>query len=254
MVSPVRNGSWWWIGWVLWCVPAGALAAWGLVEFYAEYPGGGYDGGFMGDLVLFGALLAFGQAPFVAFFVWTLSGAARDLRRGRGLAAAGVAIGWCLAGIFGWTLGSYVEVSVSESVPLYSPVSVLAGSVRWLIFAAVQGVVLAGAGSLAPGAFRGRAALFGKAYFLWVATSAVGGLLYEWWESLELAARSNGVNQAIGGTLTGEGVAENVAYVMVPHAIFVPILYGVPTGLAFFILRAATLRRLADVEYRPGEA
>ena len=241
------------MGWVVWCVPAGALAAWGLVEFYAEYPSGGYDGGFMGDLVLFGAMLALGQALFVAFFVWGLPGSAGVRPWRRRLAVAGATIGWSVAGLIGWTMGSFVEVSISESAPLYSPVSVLAGTVRWLVFAAVQGVVLAGAVALAPDASGGRAGLFGKAFSLWAATSAVGGLLYEWWASLEVAARSNGVDQAIDEHLTNVGVAGNVAHVLVPHAIFLPILYGVPTGQAFFVLHVATPRRLAAPEQRLGE-
>ncbi len=243
MTALERRRFAWWVAWVVWCVPAGALAAWGLVEFYPEYPAGGYDGGFMGDLVLFGALLALGQAPLVAFFVWKLLGAAGVRPWRKGFAAAGVAICWSVAGVVGWAVGSYVEVSVSGSVPLYSALSVLAGAVRWLVFAVFQGVVLAGAVSLVPGALRDRAALSGTGFSLWVATGAVGGLLYEWWESLDLAARSNGVNQAIGGALTGAGVAENVAHVLVPHAIFVPILYGVPTGLAFFAVWRVGTRR-----------
>lgn len=241
MGAPARAGSWWWMGWVLWCAPAGALAAWGLVEFYAAYPAGGYDGGFMGDLVFFGALLALGQAPFAAVFAWSLLGAAGVRPWRRRLGAAGAAVGWSVAGLVGWVLGSYVEVPLSGSVPLYSDLSILTGSVRWVVFALVQGVVFVGALSLGSGVPRDRAVLFGLAFLPWVTTSAVGGLLYEWWASLDVAARSNGVNRAIGGALTDAGVAENVAYVLVPHAIFVPLLYGVPTGLAFFVIwRAAT--------------
>ena len=129
-----------------------------------------------------------------------------------------------------------MEVSVSESVPLYSAAHVLAGSLRWLVFAVAQGAVISGVAALVPGALRGRAALAGTSFLLWVTTSTLGGLLYEWWESLDLAARSNAVNQAIGGALTDLGVAENVAYVLVPHAIFVPLLYGVMTGLVFYVM------------------
>lgn len=192
--------------------------------------------------MLFGALLALGQAPFVAVFAWSLPGAAGVRPWRKRLGVAGVAITWSVAGLVGWVLGSFAEVPLSGSVPLYSDLSILTGSVRWVVFALVQGVVLAGALSLASGALRSRAVLFGLAFLAWVMTSAVGGLLYEWWASLDVAARSNGVNQAIGGALTGAGVAENVAYVLAPHAIFVPILYGVPTGLVFFVVWRVGIR------------
>lgn len=225
--------------WVLWCVPAGALAGVGLIEF--NWGGPPYDGGFMGDLVLFGGFLALGQAPFFAGFVWFLSRQAGNPRWQRYLVAAGLMIAWPLVGFVGWTLGSYIEVPLSTSIPLYSALRVLAGSVRWLVFGVIEGVVLALA--IVP-AFRrwGRAALGALA---WIAASVVGGLLYEAWSATEIAARSNELNEAIGGFLEGFGVAENVAHVVVPHALFVPVLYGIPTGVAFVVIRRAVLRRVA---------
>jgi hypothetical protein len=226
----------WWAAWVLWCVPAGALAGVGLIEF--NWGGPPYDGGFMGDLVLFGGFLALGQLPFVAAFFWLLLRQAGDPRRQSYAVAAGLTIAWPLVGFVGWTLGSYIEVSLSTSIPLYSDLRVLAEAVRWLVVGVAEGVVLAV--TIVPALRRyGRAAFWALA---WIAASVVGGLLYEAWSATEIAARSNALNEAIGRSLEGFGVAENVAYVVVPHALFVPVLYGVPTGAAFVAIRRAVLR------------
>ena len=242
-----RWSLWWWVAWVLVCVHAGALAGWGLVEFYPEYPEGGYDGGFMGDLVFFGGFLALGQAPFVAVFVWFCACAAGS-RSWRGYTAAvAVAIAWPVAGFVGWTFGSFVEVSVSEPLPLYSDLRVVVGSVRWLVVGVMEGFVLATAVGIfsasEPRGSAGRpwAVLLGLGA-AWVAGSVIGGLLFEWWEALEVAARSNELNEAICGYLEGLGVAENVARVVVPYALFLPLLYGVPTGWVFSVLRGTVVR------------
>lgn len=75
----------------------------------------------------------------------------------------------------------------------------------------------------------GTLVLYGVA---WVAATIVGGSFYEYWRSLDIAVRENHLNNSIGLSLTSAGLAENVAYVVVPNALFVPILYGTPTGLA----------------------
>lgn len=235
----VGSGLLWWVAWVLWCVPAGALAGVGLIEF--NWGGPPYDGGFMGDLVLFGGFLALGQLPFVTAFVWFLFRQAGIPRWQRYAVAAGLMITWPVVGFVGWTLGSYIEVPLSTSIPLYSDLRVLAGAVRWLVFGVAEGVVLAL--TIIPALRRwGRVALWALA---WIAASVVGGLLYEAWSATEIAARSNALNEAIGGSLEGLGVAENVAHVVVPHALFVPVLYGIPTGVAFVAVRRAVLRRAA---------
>lgn len=223
----------------MWCVPAGALAGVGLVEF--NWGGPPYDGGFMGDLVLFGGFLAFGQVPFLAGFVWFLFRQAGNPRWQRHAVAAGLMIAWSLVGFVGWTLGSYIAVPLSTSIPLYSALRILTGAVRWLVFGVAEGVVLALA--IVP-ALRGwgRAAPLAVA---WIVASVVGGLLYEAWSATEIAARSNEINEAIGGSLESLGVAENIAHVVVPHALFLPVLYGIPTGLAFVAIRRAVLRRAA---------
>ncbi len=233
------SGLWWWVAWILWCVPVGALAGAGLIEF--NWGGAPYDGGFMGDLVLFGSCLALGQAPFVAGFVWFLFRKVGSPRWQRCATVAGLMIVWPLVGFVGWTFGSYIEVPLSTSIPLYSALRVLAGAVRWLVFGVAEGAVLALA--IVPVILRwGRAALWAPA---WIAASVVGGLLYEAWSATEIAARSNGFNEAIGGSLEGLGVAENVAHVVVPHALFIPVLYGIPTGVVFVAIRRAVLRRAA---------
>lgn len=231
----------WWVVWVFWCVPVGALAGIGLIEF--NWGGPPYDGGFMGDLVFFGGFLALGQAPFFAVFVWFLFRRLGNPGWQRRAVAAGVTIAWPLVGFVGWTLGSSIEVLLSTSIPLYSDLRVLAGAVRWLVFGVAEGVVLALA--IVP-ALRGwgLARLF---TLTWIVASVVGGLLYEAWSATEIAARSNELNEAIGGVLLGFGVAENVAYVVVPHALFVPLLYGIPTGFALVAIRRAMQRRVAAI-------
>lgn len=44
-----------------------------------------------------------------------------------------------------------------------------------------------------------------------------------------------------GATLEGAGVAENVAFEVVPNALFLPIVYGLPTGLALVTIRRSFL-------------
>lgn len=210
----------------------------------SEFNWGGppYDGGFMGDLVFFGGFLALGQAPFVAAFVWVmLREAQRSLRSN--YTAGTVAVFWTLAGFVGWTFGSAICVS------LYSVPDVLAESVRWVALGAAQGVFLAAAlipvasppgngeepqetsASEEESAGRGsatrraRSATFSRVFAAWVAASVVGGLLFESWRATEVAARTN--------VLENLGLAENVANIMIPYALAVPILYGIPTGLVF---------------------
>ncbi len=84
----------------------------------------------MGDLVLFGGFLALGQLPFVAAFVWFLFGQAGYSRWQRYAVVAGLMIAWPLAGFVGWTLGSYLDVSLSTVMPSHSVLRVLVGSVR----------------------------------------------------------------------------------------------------------------------------
>lgn len=243
----------WWVMWVLVCIPAGALGGFGLVEFYWEYPEGGYDGGFVGDLVFFGGFLALGQAPFIASFVW--ANARRSLaehspwrRDIAGVVALLTVVAWPVAGFVGWTLGSFAEVPISTALPLYSALGVLAASVRWLVFGVAEGVILALVIFLAVRELR--RAVF--CAFAWIVASVVGGLLYEAWAATEVAARSNDLNEAIGGFLQGIGVAENVAYVMVPHALFVPVLYGIPTGFVFLLVLHTARRARRNSQQREG--
>lgn len=120
------------------CVPAGALAGAGFVEF--NWVGPPYDGGFMGDLVLFGGFLALGQASFVFFFVLRLCGGTEG-RPWTGYVVAGCsALLWTLMGFVGLTAGSYYEVGFETS--LYSNLGVLAGILPWLFVGVLEGVVL----------------------------------------------------------------------------------------------------------------
>lgn len=77
----------------------------------------------------------------------------------------------------------------------------------------------------------------------WTAASVCGGLCYEFWAALDVAARQNRLNEVIGRSLEGLGMAENVAYVVVPRALFLPLLYGLPTGLALLAIRGVLLLR-----------
>lgn len=90
-------------------------------------------------------------------------------------------------------------------------------------------------GRTLPRGGRRRAVLVGVG--AWITATVFGGLCYEFWIALDVASRQNRLNDAIGRTLEGVGVAENVAHVVVPHALFLPVLYGVPTGLAILALR-----------------
>ena len=229
----------WWSGWILMCVPAGTLAGVGLIEF--NWGGLPYDVGFMGYLVLFGGFLAFGQAPFVAVFVWSLVRGVGAQSWRRYTAVVTVAVAWPMAGLFGWTFGSFVEVSLSD-IFLYSHSSVAARSVRWLVVGVAEGFILA-AVLPAPSWRRdaGRVALLGLCA-AWAGVSVVGGLLVESWAALEFVVRSNEINQAIGEFLEDLGVAENVARVVFPYALFVPLLYGVPSGWVFPLIRLTVAR------------
>ena len=71
---------------------------------------------------------------------------------------------------------------------------------------------------------------------IWTLASAVGGLLYELWNSLDIAARQNPTKDTIGRYLENAGLAENVAFEVIPAALAVPVLYGIPTGLALIAI------------------
>ena len=209
----------WWLAWVLWCVPAGALAGAGLIEL--NWGGPPYDGGFLGDLVLFGGFLSLGQAPFVSVFVSALVGRSRA-----GYVAAVLsAVSWPLMGFVGWAFGSYFEVG--SQTPLYSDTHIFVGVLPWLVVGALDGVVMVAALASVGGL---RAA--GISGVAWVVASATGGLFYEYWYSLDIAAEQNKIKDAIGTYVEGFGFAENVAFEVVPVALFLPLLYGIPTGLA----------------------
>ena len=216
-----RSGYAWLVGWVLWSVGAGALAGVGLIEF--NWGGPPYDGGFAGELALFGGFLALGQAPFMAVFAWSAC------RRVRGSVAVYVgaltSVAWTVVGLVGWTLGSFVEVSLET--PLYSVKSLLAGVLPWAVVGALQAVVVA---AVIAGAGNPRAALFAGA--VWAVASILGGFSYEYWTFLDVAAKQNRIKDVIGSYLESAGVAENVAFEVVPAALFLPLLYGAVTGLA----------------------
>ncbi len=134
---------------------------------------------------------------------------------------------------------------------MYSPLRVLIGGLRWLALGLVQSVVLTSAlsrisnsGDPTVDTAPNRAPTFG-AGTAWIVASLVGGLLYESWKTLDIAARANRLNEAIAAFAQGLGVAENVAYVVIPHAIFVPLLYGIPTGVVFAVIHKAFERRFA---------
>ena len=258
MEPPGGSGLSWLAGWVLWCVPAGALAGVGLIEF--NWGGPPYDGGFLGDLVLFGGFLALGQAPFVAFSLFRLCGRVVEWSSLAGYVAAALsALLWPLVGFVGWTSGSYLEVGFDT--PLYSGRRVLAGVLPWLLVGALEGVVFAatlafvrefraaGVGqtsSRSGGEGRSgrpvRAGALVACGVTWVLASTTGGLFYEYWASFDVAARQNHIKDAIGAYLEGGGVSENVAYEVASNALAVPILYGIPTGLALFTVYRLTLR------------
>lgn len=218
----------------MWCVPAGALAGVGLIEF--NWGGPPYDGGFLGELVLFGGFLALGQAPLVALFVLMLHGRAVGWARD-GNVAAGLALSWTLAGFVGWTLGSYFEIFFAT--PLYSNLRVLAGAASWLLVGVLEGgvliVALASVEDRRSGS-RGSTGALVICGVAWILASTVGRLLYEIWYSFDVAARQNPIKDAVGAYLEDAGVAENVAFEVVPLALFVPILYGIPTGFALIAI------------------
>lgn len=229
----------------MWCVPVGALAGVGLIEF--NWGGPPYDGGFLGDLILFGGFLALGQALFVAVFVLALCGWAAEQT---GCVAVLSALAWSLVGFVGWTMGSYFEVGLAT--PLYSNLSVLAGVLPWLFVGVLEGIVLmaalasvgkrraTGDGGARSPETRERSRMIPG--LIWVLASTVGGLFYEYWASFDIAAGQNRIKDAIGSFLEGAGVAENVAFEVVPNALVVPILYGIPTGLALVVIRRSLSR------------
>ena len=213
-----------WLAWVVWCVSAGTLAGIGLIEF--NWGGPPYDGGFAGDLMLFGWFLALGQAPFVAGFFLALR---MEGRFAGGIGAAVfLAVLWAFFGLVGWTLGSYFEVWLQT--PLYSGLRVLAGVLPWLCVAVLEAVVFVIALDRVPPGARLVCGL------VWVAAVGTGGFLYEWWNFLDIAAMQNPIKDAIGAYLEGLGVAENLAFQVVPLALSLPLLYGVPTGLALLAI------------------
>lgn len=242
----------WWVVWVLACVPAGALAGAGFVEF--NWGGPPYDGGFMGDLVLFGGSLALGQAPFVFFFVLRLCrGTERRPWTGYVVAVCSALL-WTLMGFVGWTVGSYYEVGFETT--LYSSLGVLAGIFPWLSLGALEGIVLmvilaaawrlrrdVSGSRVRSRGFAGTLVVSGVA---WALASSIGGLFYEYWASFDVAARQNRIKDAIGALLEGAGVAENVAFEVVTSALVIPIVYAVPTGLVFVVIRAASTWRFAS--------
>ena len=232
-----RSGYAWWVAWVLWSAPVGALACIGLIEF--NWGGPPYDGGFAGDLMLFGGFLALGQAPFVMFFVSSLSGSAVDTAWTGLVSAVSSAVSWMIAGFVGWTMGSFLEVGLAT--PLYSGAGVLAGVLPWILVGAIEAVVLAAALASvlslrasdrpAPSGRAGRSVTLVVSGLVWIVSSVIGGLLYEYWVSLDVAARQNPIKDAIGTYLEGVGIAENLAFEVVPGALAFAILYGIVTGL-----------------------
>lgn len=250
-----RREFFWWVAWVLVCVPAGAVAGAGVIEFHWEATRNG-DGGFMGDLVFFGSLLALGQASFVGVFAWSLMRSAGKPVWQRYALAVAVAVAWAVAGVLGWILGS----AASVFLPIrYSPVEpsliwILGQSLRWMVYGIVESIVLmiaamvAVSGSLrnsAGDAVRSRwpvrAALFGLCA-LWAPVSAIGGFLFELVvaESAVGASRfGGGPYYALVGSLESIGVAGNVAGTVIPYALLIPVLYGIPTGLVFVAIRRA---------------
>lgn len=223
-------------------VVAGATAAVGLIEF--NWGGPPYDGGFAGDLMFFGGFLALGQAPFVAAILWCVFGEAGAGRGLRYAVALWTGVLWPVAGFVGWTLGSYLEVGISA--PLYAATRSLAGVVPWTAIGVGQAGIVGIALAVAPRAStRGRGGRWTVVFAgvaAWTAASVLGGMCYEFWAALDVAARQNHLNDAIGRFLEGLGAAENVAYVVVPHVLFLPLLYGIPTGFALIVIRGVLLR------------
>ncbi len=78
----------------------------------------------------------------------------------------------------------------------------------------------------------------------WIVASLVGGLMFEGWVVLDVvAAGEKGIVETIGGYLENHGVAENVARLVVPYALSVPVLYGLPTGAVFVGIIGGLFRR-----------
>ncbi len=137
----------WWVAWVVVCVPAGALAGVGLIEF--NWGGPPYDGGFAGSLLLFGGFLALGQAPFFVAFVPRLLCRGATSGDGGGMGGGlvtGTAVWWVFAGFLGWVVGSAVQVALPISYSPFSPSLPLwafGTALPWLCMGIAQTPILA---------------------------------------------------------------------------------------------------------------
>ena len=238
-----RGGFFWWVAWVVVCVPAGALAGVGLIEF--NWGGPPYDGGFAGYLLLFGGFLAVGQAPFFVAFVPRLlcrGDASRDGGgSGDGLLAgpvAGAAVWWIFAGFLGWAVGSMVKVGLPISYSPFSPSLPLwafSTALPWLCVGIAQAPILAsvdgGSGRAGTGVGNARAVASLVRGVCWALASAVGGVLVETWMHFQIAAGGGSLTLGMVDSLRGLGVAENVAQGVIPYALSIPVAYGAPTGV-----------------------
>ena len=237
----------WWGAWVLVCIPAGAVAGIGLVEF--NWGGPPYDGGFLGHLILFGGFLAFVQSPFVAAFVCSVSGEEDESRWGA--AALSRMAAWTSMGLFGWLLGSLTS-TLSPMPVAVSYGYVVNESLPWMGAGIFEALVLVGMLAPAPSP-RGRWLLLARllgAYAAWVAASALGGILVEWFVAHEVADGLQGharptITEVWSSRLEGFGVAENVARVIIPYALVITALYGPPTGLALLVARRIVGRHVS---------
>jgi branched-subunit amino acid transport protein len=242
------------------CVPAGALAGVGLIEF--NWGGPPYDGGFAGYLVLFGAFLSLGQAPFVFAFARHVLARASVPSGRYGLAPLlAAAVGWAVAGLLGWTFGSALSILVPVSMASTTDLSsayFVSRTIPWLGMGLLQALVLSAVLSpaLRAGAASRRARVPGvlAVCAVWAVTSAVGGLLVEgvvaWQTVRSFVGDRRSIAEALSGSLQGVGVAENVAGAVIPSSLVVPALYGPPTGLALLAVR----RRWATLSGGSGGA
>jgi len=203
----------------------------------------------VGDLVLFGAFLSLGQAPFVFAFARHVLARASVPSGRYGLAPLlAAAVGWAVAGLLGWTFGSALSILVPVPMASTSDLSsayFVSRTIPWLGMGLLQALVLSAALSpaLGSGVARGQARVSRTIAVcaIWVATSGVGGLSIEWFAAWQtaLSAGEGGrtVTWVLIESLQGLGVAENVAGTVIPSSLVVPALYGPPTGLALLAVR-----------------
>lgn len=164
---------------------------------------------------------------------------------------------WVILGFAGWGVGSVAKVALPIA---YSPTNpsvllwIASTSIPWATVGVGQALLLsaavAGARARWTGGPSGRAVVGG----LWVVACAVGGVLAETVPYLLVGAEgtARGSVTGIAESLEGWGVAENVAGVVIPAALVVPICYGIPTGLVLAGILSRVRRLRGGAAFRAG--